>query len=106
MVLSEYDGIDSQSSLVSTSTNRIACCFISRSDVIFARLRWYSRSVKYLLSSRGCLGSNFGADRSPLDGMGIGSAIVGFCIMGGGVGVLVGVVVVGVEGVPLMEDKL
>ena len=106
MVLSEYDGIDSQSLLVLTLTNQITCCFISHSNVIFAQLRWYSRSVKYLLSSLGCFGLNFSADQSPLDGIGIGSAIVKFGIVGGGVGVLVGVGVVGVEGVLLMDDIL
>ena len=52
---------------------------------------------KYRWSSRGCLGSNFGAERSPLLGIDIGFAI-GAITIGAGGGTGAGVDVVAVAG--------
>ena len=68
---SVYSSRVSHNSLVSTSTYRQACCFFASSVVTAARLNAKSRSSKYQRSSRGCFGSNFGAERSPLLGISI-----------------------------------
>ena len=68
---SVYSARVSHNSLVSTSTYRQACCFFASSVVTAARPNAKSRSSKYRRSSRGCFGSNFGAERSPLLGIGI-----------------------------------
>ena len=52
-------------------TYQQACCFFASSVVTAARPNAKSRSSKYQRSLRGCFGSNFGAERSPLLGIGI-----------------------------------
>ena len=61
------------------------------------RVNAKSKSSKYRRSSRGCLGSNFGAERSPLLGIGIGFAI-GAITIGSGGGTGTGADVVAVAG--------
>ena len=70
-VASVYSSRISHNSLVSTSTYRQACCFFASSVVTVARPNAKSRSSKYQRSSQGCFGSNFGAERSPLLGIGM-----------------------------------
>ena len=70
--------------MVSTLTYLQACCFFSVRSVTPARVNAKSRSLKYRRSSRGCLGSNLGAERSPLLGIGIGFAIVTIATGAGG----------------------
>ena len=70
-VASVYSARVSHNLLVSTLTYRQVCCFFASSVVTAARLNVKSRLSKYWRSSWGCFGSNFGAERSPLLGIGI-----------------------------------
>ena len=70
-VASVYSSRVSHNSLVSTLTYQQACCFFVSSVVTAARPNAKSRSSKYWWSSRGCFGSNFGAERSLLLGISI-----------------------------------
>ena len=70
-VASVYSPRVSHNLLVSTSTYRQVCCFFASSVVIAVHPNAKSRSSKYQRSSQGCFGSNFGAERSPLLGIGI-----------------------------------
>ena len=68
---SVYSSRVSHNSLVSTSTYQQTCCFFASSVVTAVRPNAKSRSSKYRRSLRGCFGSNFGAERLPLLGIGI-----------------------------------
>lgn len=70
LVASVNLGRISQSSAVSQSTNRTACFFIAVSSTMCDRPKWNLSSSKNRRSSRGLVGSNWGAPRSPRAGIG------------------------------------
>ena len=69
LVASANSGRISQSSAVSQSTNRTACFFIAVLLTMCDRPKWNLSSLKYRRSSRGLVGSNWGAPRSPRAGI-------------------------------------